>query len=144
LTYLGSIQEKLRRRLTDFQQSQHEKRRLEVEIKQKEKVAFNEAYMKGRVATARVRGAEAGRRGGGGTLGKAWNITQKIGKGFIGTAEAMYPEYSRRRQAPHKTAKRSGGTTIRVNGTTTHVSKSGKKHAAKKKTKRDPLDLLGW
>jgi hypothetical protein len=119
LTYLGSIREKLRRRLTDFQQSQHEKRKLEAEIKQKEKVAFNEAYMKGRVATARVRGAEAGRRGGGGTLGKAWNITQKIGEGFIGTAEAMYPEYSSRRRVRRGTAKQ-------------------------KKKKRDPLDLLGW
>jgi hypothetical protein len=138
---LGSIKQKLQKGFENWQKSQQEKRKLDTEIKQKERAAFNEAYAKSRVETARQRGREKGKqRGGvGGTLAK-------IGRGFEGTYREMYPEYAKNRTRHRASGHRARGTTIRVDGTTIHVQrKSTAKHRAKSKKPRSILDdILGW
>lgn len=103
---MGTIREKLQKRwqqhLAEQKQKRIEKRELEKEIKRKEKAAYNEAYMSSRVEVARRQGREAGKRkqGIGGTL-------QRIGKGFEGTFNEMYPEYSGKRKKGKKRKRNS-------------------------------------
>jgi hypothetical protein len=114
------------------------------ERKQAEKKAEREAYFGERVRQARKKGRAKAR-------GSGRSRFESFGMGAMGAANALFGDGSlapstHRKSGRHKYASHKG-TTISVNGTTIHVSKSGK-HSHRKKRRssssrgRSMLDVM--
>lgn len=144
---LNRVKNRLKEKAGEIAEQRREDKAYKQQIQKKAKAAYYQGYEKEAVAQARKRGHAAAKQPSGivGVLGKVSSASNQLNAGFkmMDTDFGLgLPGAPSKPKVKHKTTK-SGGTTIKVNGTVIHVKSGSKAGKKKKKPKSHQYDPLG-